>query len=420
MKQSTLQETAREQLERLRAAAPGQPRDALATLPDLRAHALIVSGIRRCGKSTLLHQLIKRRARASAFYLNFDDLRLYDFQVPDFQLLDNVIQAAKAKELYFDEIQIVPKWELYVRQKLDQGYKVAITGSNASLLSRELGTKLTGRHVTRELFPFSYNEFNAFCKLKPGENSFDKYMRTGGFPEVVKTGNLELLNFLAEDILNRDIIVRHGIKDAASLKRLLSCLLSNAARLTTPSKLKETIGVKSPATILDYFSYLEAGYLIHMVPRFSFSIKSQMLAPKKMYISDSGLIKAGSVSFSADSGRVLENIIYCELRRRGRELFYYEDNGKECDLVEMRKGKAVQILQVCWEMTPDNEGREVTGLLAAMDFFKCETGLIITRNQRDTIRQGAHTINLLPAHEYLTQQPPAPTAGVWRPREFQK
>jgi len=409
MKQSVLEEVAREQLERLRASAPGQPRDALATLPDLRAHALIVSGIRRCGKSTLLHQLIKQRGGAAAFYLNFDDMRLCDFQMPDFQLLDNVIQTAKAMELYFDEIQIVPKWELYVRQKLDQGYKIAITGSNASLLSRELGTKLTGRHVTRELFPFSYSEFNALRKLKPGENSFDKYMRTGGFPEVVKTGNLELLGFLMEDILNRDIVVRYGIKDAAPVKRLLSYLLSNAAKLTTPSKLKEAIGVKSPTTILDYFSYLEASYLIHMVPRFSFSIKSQMLAPKKMYINDSGLIKAGSVSFSADAGRVLENIVFCELRRRGRELFYYyEDNGRECDLIEMRKGKAAQILQVCWEMNAGNEEREMAGLLAALDFFKCETGVILTRNQRDTIRQGTRIINLLPAHEYLTRQPTAP------------
>jgi len=408
MKQSVLEEIAREQLEHLRESVPGQPRDALAALPGLRTHALIVSGIRRCGKSTLLHQLIKQRNRPTVFYFNFEDMRLYDFQTPDFQLLDNVIQASKARELYFDEIQIIPKWELYVRQKLDQGCRIAITGSNASLLSRELGTKLTGRHITRELFPFSYKEFNAFCKLKPGEKSFDKYMRTGGFPEVVKTGNLEQLGFLMEDILNRDIVVRYGIKDATSVKRLLSYLLSNAAKLTTPSKLKEAVGVKSPSTILDYFSYLEASYLIHMVPRFSFSIKSQMLAPKKMYINDSGLIKAGSVSFSSDAGRVLENIVFCELRRRSRELFYYADNGKECDLVEMQKGKASQILQVCWEMNPDNEEREVTGLIAALDYFNCETGAIITRNQRDTIRQGARIINLIPVHEYLTRQPPTP------------
>jgi len=408
MKQSVLQEVAGEQLERLLVSEQGQSRDALAALPDLRTHALIISGIRRCGKSTLLHQLIKQRNRAPVFYLNFEDMRLYDFQIPDFQLLDAIIRDSKAAELYFDEIQIIPKWELYIRQKLDQGCKVVITGSNASLLSRELGTKLTGRHITRELFPFSYREFIAFRKLKPNAHSLEKYMQIGGFPEVARTENLDLLNFLVEDILNRDIIVRYGIKDASSLKKLLSYLFSNAAQLTTPSKLKEAVGVKSPSTMLDYFSYLEASYLIHMMPRFSYSRKSQMLAPKKMYIGDSGLIKAGSASFSSDSGRVLENIIFCELRRGGNELYYYADNGRECDFIEMRKGKAAQILQVCWEVNAGNEKREVAGLLAALDFFKCETGVIITHNQRDTILQGGHTINLLPAHEYLTRPPDEP------------
>lgn len=131
----------------------GLKRDTLNTLPDITSHALIVSGIRRCGKSTLLYQLLKEKYPA-ALYLNFEDTRLYDFEPNDFGRLDQVIKESKTNVLFFDEIQIIDRWETYVRQKLDEGCKVVITGSNASLLSRELGTKLTGRHITKELFPF--------------------------------------------------------------------------------------------------------------------------------------------------------------------------------------------------------------------------------------------------------------------------
>src|SRR5579859_1633116 len=127
----------------------GLRREALHTLPDLSSYAMIVSGIRRCGKSTLLFQLLKERY-PDALYLNFEDPRLYEFEINDFSRLDQVIGDTGSKVLLFDEIQIIPQWERYVRQKLDEGFKLVITGSNASLLSRELGTKLTGRHITKE------------------------------------------------------------------------------------------------------------------------------------------------------------------------------------------------------------------------------------------------------------------------------
>lgn len=400
MKQADIEQIAKEQRDQLSHSDIGLQREALGTLPNLQSHALIVSGIRRCGKSTLLHQFI-RQHHQDAFYFNFEDIRLYDFQVNDFSLLDNVINAQALKVLFFDEIQVVNGWELYVRQKLDQGYKIAITGSNASLLSRELGTKLTGRHITRELFPFSFNEFTAFKGLKPNKDSLNEYIQTGGFPETVKTGNRELLDFLIEDIIHRDIVVRYGLKDASSVKRLISYLLSNTAKLTTPSKLKEAVGVKSPSTILDYFSYFESCYLIHIVPKFSYSVKSQMLAPKKIYINDTGLIKAGSISFSEDNGRLLENIIFCELRRHGKELYYFNENGKECDFVEMHKGQVSQLIQVCWDLNSDNEEREVKGLVEALNYFKHNAGIIITHNQKDVIRHGEHLIHVIPAYEYL-------------------
>jgi predicted AAA+ superfamily ATPase len=402
MKISLLEQVAKDQKVGLDLEDFGLARAALDSLPDLRSHALIISGIRRCGKSTLLRQFLKKHHH-DAFYFNFEDIRLYDFRVMDFALLDAVIATTKLKTLFFDEIQVVEGWELFVRQKLDQGFKVVITGSNASLLSRELGTKLTGRHITKELFPFSYGEFLSFKKGKATAESLRDYLQIGGFPETVKTDNVEMLGYLADDILNRDIIVRYGIRDAASLKRLFSYLLSNAAKLTTPSKLKESIGIKSPSTILDYFSHLEACYLIHMVPRFAYSVKARMLAPKKMYVVDTGLIRAGSASFSNDNGRLLENAVFGELRRRGKEIFYFAENNSECDFVEMEKGRLKRPLQVCWELTGDNEEREIAGLVEALKFFKHDTGAIITAAQRDTIRYGDYTINVIPAHEFLTQ-----------------
>src|SRR6185369_12340643 len=149
------------QKENLLLKESGLKREALQTLPDLSSYAMIVSGIRRCGKSTLLFQLLKERY-PDALYLNFEDPRLYEFEINDFVKLDEVIRETGSKVLLFDEIQIIIQWERYVRQKLDEGFKLVITGSNASLLSRELGTKLTGRHITKELFPFSFREFNLF------------------------------------------------------------------------------------------------------------------------------------------------------------------------------------------------------------------------------------------------------------------
>ena len=401
MKQSVLEQIAKEQKAHLNSANLGLQRDALASLPNLQSHALIIAGIRRCGKSTLMHQFIKKHHQ-DFFYFNFEDIRLYEFQTADFILLDQVVNASGLRALFFDEIQIIKGWEIYIRQKLDQGYKIVVTGSNASLLSRELGTKLTGRHVTKELFPFSYREFISFEKLEPSPKSFGEYLQTGGFPEVVKSGDREILSYLIEDIIHRDIIVRHGIRDASSIKRLTSYLLSNIARPMSPSKLTNAVGVKSPSTILEYFSFLESSYLIHVVPRFAYSVKSQMLAPKKIYINDTGLVKAGSTSFTKDNGRLLENAIYCELRRHGKEIYYFNENESECDFVETKQGQVRQIIQVCWDLNGDNEQREMKGISEALTFFNRNQGVIITANQKDVIREGKHVIHVVPAHEYLT------------------
>jgi len=391
---------AEEQREFLFSADSDLERKDLLSLPDMSAYALIISGIRRCGKSTLLKQFLKNRHK-EAFFFNFEDVRLYDFSIDDFQILDRIINNSGEKTLFFDEIQIVKGWELFVRQKLEQGFQVVLSGSNANLLSRELGTKLTGRHITRELYPFSYSEFCRFKNVEKNTDSALEYLKTGGFPEVVKSGSNEILQFLIEDILNRDIAVRYGVREVSSLKRLCSFLLSNAGNLVSPSKLTNAIGIKSASTVLDYFSYFEACYLLNLMPKFAFSAKAQMLAPKKLYINDTGLIKIGSTSFSENSGHLPENVVFYHLLRKSKELFYFNENGRECDFVRLEKGKCKELVQVCWELDADNEGREVGGLLDAMNFFKLKTGTIVTLNTNDLIKKEGKTINVVAASEFL-------------------
>lgn len=316
-------------------------------------------------------------------------------------LRNKVIDETGLKVLFFDEIQIIEGWELYIRQKLDQQYQVIITGSNASLLSVELGTKLTGRHITKELFPFSYSEYLDFFKSEPDRNTLINYLNDGGFPGYLKQKLPEILEFLVEDILNRDIIVRYGVKDVHSIKKLFSYLLINNGNLVVPSKLKAAIGVKSSTTILNYFSYLENSYLISLVPKFDWSHKAQMLSPKKIYVIDPGFVQIGNTSFSHNLGHLLESIVFWHIRRKTKEIYYFNENDKECDFIIKFKDKTIQVVQVCWELTHENKEREINGLLEAIKFFKTDNGIIVTASSSDTIRTDYGFINVIPAYEYL-------------------
>ncbi|MCL1927422.1 MAG: ATP-binding protein [Treponema sp.] len=412
MKLSELQDIVGTQKQAIENQDPGLERQLLPELPDIQSHALIVSGIRRCGKSTLLRQFVKKLGKPW-FYLNFDDIRLASFSYIDYKLLDSILHDTGEKLLFFDEIQSADKWELYVRQKLDEGFQIVITGSNASLLSRELGTRLTGRHLSKELFPFSYGEFCNFFKLDNGPESLMAYLEKGGFPEYLKTSNTDIISQIQSDILYRDIAVRYGIRDTLSLKRLYVYLISNPAQLFSPSKLTGVAGVQSPTTVLEYISFFEAAYLISLLPSFAWSVKAQSLAPKKVYIIDSGIIKTSSVSFSNSYGALLENCVFNSLRIKTgetgfldyREIYYFTGkNGGECDFILSPNTKP-SCIQVCWELSLDNQDREISGLLEAMDFFNQESGIILTYNTNDIIHTKGKTITVIPVWKFIGNQP---------------
>jgi predicted AAA+ superfamily ATPase len=399
--QSQLAEVADAQAENFQNKNVGWQRELLPKLKLPNNFALIITGIRRCGKSTLLFQLLREKF-SNAFYLHFEDPRLAGFENDDFNRLSNEIVKRNPSVLFFDEIQLLENWELFVRHKLDEGYKVVITGSNATLLSKELGTKLTGRHLSVELFPFSYTEFLGFRKLKDTEKSVLEYLRKGGFPEYLKTENGFVLNQLLEDILYRDIAVRYAVRDVKSLKQLAVYLLSNIAKPVSASNLTKLFAIKSVSALLDYFGFLENAYIVQFLPMFSYSLKKQIRNPRKVYSIDLGLFTENSIVFSDENGRRIENAVYLHLRTAHRELYYFHEK-KECDFVVFEKGKPKELIQVCYDLTADNLERETSGLLAAMDYFNMPLGKIVTLKQKDSFKKDGKKIDVVPLNEFLME-----------------
>ena len=381
---------------------PSFERDALSELQcGIRGYALVISGIRRCGKSTLLAQLLRREEKRgkSVFYLNFDTPEMYGFSFSDFQLIDELVAEGGYNAVFFDEAQVIEGWEIYVRGKIDMGMQVAVTGSNASMLSRELGTKLTGRHVTQELFPFSYSEYCGFKGLAKGAESLEKYLDDGGFPKYVETGEKMLLDELVNDILYRDIAVRYNIRDERTLKMALSLLLSNIGNLVSASKLKQQLGVRSTTTVSDYLSFFQQSYLLEFIPKFSYSYKVQMVNPRKVYCVDNGIVTNVSRSFSRNSGHKLENAVYGALRRQSKELYYYNEGAGECDFIVAKNGVPERAVQVCFELTTENRQRDVMGLLSAMDSLNLEKGQIVTFDKMDKMVVGGKQIEIIPFYQ---------------------
>lgn len=393
-----LQEVALSQKENLQGRSLGLLRNELNSISLIQSHALIISGIRRCGKSTLLIQLLKNQY-PEALYLNFEDPRLYGFSVEDFQKLDKILTDQGQTSLFLDEIQVVEGWERFVRQKLDlDNFRIVITGSNASLLSKELGTKLTGRHISKELFPFSYDQFSEFQKLEKSSNSTSEYLSLGGFPEYLKTGRPELLHQLFDDLLLRDIAIRYGVRDVKSLQNLAIYLISNVAKLVSGNNLRKILEFKATSTVMEYFSYLEESWLFFFIPKFSYSQRKQLINAKKVYSIDTGLVTANSRSFSEDLGRRFENMVFLHFRRTYPEIYYFSEKN-ECDLVIFGRQGLVELVQVCYELNPENLKRELDGLWEAMKFFDKKEGLLVTLGQEDSFEQHGYLINVIPFHK---------------------
>ena len=328
----------------------GIPRDRLAELEQAAGlpHAVIISGLRRVGKSTLLAQMAHKLGRDAFYYLNFEDDRFLGFQAEEANdLYQSLVELFGERKVFIvDEVQNVTGWEHFVRRFLDTGYKFYITGSNASLLSQELGTRLTGRYVPIELFPFSFREFLEFRGLPiPNlkrmttankgllKSALDTYLQMGGIPDALKYPELPLLRTLYDDVLYRDIATRYHLEAVTALKELAFFLVSNPANLVSFNRLKNQFRLGSVNTIKSYIDYLENSWLVFSMNLYDFSVKRQQIALKKIFCIDGGLSNAVGFGFSANTGRLLENLVFLALRQQSAKGIYYytTPGGNEVD-----------------------------------------------------------------------------------------
>ncbi len=376
---------------------------------------VVISGIRRCGKSTLL-QAIRAKNKEQDYYLNFDDERLIHFKVEDFQLLLELFGERYGKQttFYFDEIQNISGWERFVRRLHDYGNKVYITGSNASMLSKELGTHLTGRYQQIELYPFSFREYLKLFQIEANsmdhfntdhkailKASFNDYFKLGGFPAFLKSKHPEYLKSLYESVLYRDVMVRNGITNEQELLELMFFVTSNTSKLISYNSLAKVIGVKNATTVKQYLGFLQDAYMLSLVSKYDTSVKKQLHNPKKVYGIDLGLMRQLSFQHSENQGRLLENLVFLELKRQTKTVYYHQNKG-ECDFVIKDKNSIIQAIQVCWSLYDDKtKQREINGLVEAMKAYQLKEGLILTEDESDSLIIDDKTINIMPVWLWL-------------------
>lgn len=379
----------------------------------------VITGSRRAGKSVFSILLLKDRDFA---YLNFDDESLLKIKNYD-EIIKAIFEVyGEVKIILFDEIQNLENWELFVNKLQRRGLNLILTGSNAQLLGKELATTLTGRYLPIEIFPFSFTEFlkadnfeikqeELFLPEVKGRilSYLDSYLKNGGFPEVVvkKLDAKTYLETLFDAILLRDVVKRYKVRFSQKIYDLATYLVANFSSLFSFTKLKNTLGFRSTITVEKYIKYLEESYLIFSLNRFSFKVKEQIKTSRKIYLIDNGFILAKSFQFSQNFGRLMENLVFVEILRRGyslnRDIFYYKaSNGTEVDFV-LRKGINIEkLIQVCYETENiEIRERELKGLTRAGEELNCDTLIVITWDYEKEEEFRGRKINFIPLWKWL-------------------
>lgn len=394
-------------------------------------------GVRRSGKTTFLFQIMKyllekKIKRENLIYTNFEDDRLYPLDGTELNnilpTIDEIINYDKSKKLYLflDEIQNIENWSKWVRRIMDTkpNIKIFITGSSSKLLSKEIATELSGRTISIEIFPFSFKEYLECKQIKIEKNirysknkpmilkEFNNYLLSGGFPEIIfdqKNKNAILQSYF-DSIFYKDLVQRYNIKSINMFEDFLKLLISNTSSIISLSKLENTlksIGHKSSkSTLSEYLTYVNETYFMFPIQVFSYKIKDRMIYPKKIYSIDNGLINSISIKFSNNYGPLFENIVFLELRRRKKELFYYlTKNGLEVDFLIKENLKFSKIIQVSMTVKDEEtKKREIKSLINAMEETKLKKGTIITLDEKETIKLENKEIEIIPIYEFLLNQ----------------
>ncbi len=386
---------------------------------------VVLTGIRRSGKTSLLYEAIGRLLaggidRARIIYLNLEDDRLYPVLADE---LDSILRAhaelhpeldREKRYLFLDEVQAVEGWERFVRRVYDQGdWEVYLTGSSSRLLRKDIASPMRGRSLHLEVYPLNFPEFLRFreVELKPNSRSseakamkcLEQYLETGGFPEVVLAEpewRAAILQEYADLILYKDLVEGFGIGNTHVLKLLLKQCMGHPAGFFSPNKFYSTLRSMGVAvgkdTIYAYLDHLEEAFVVFPVQKWDRSLRVRSMNPSKIYVIDTGL--AGRFSVSPDRGKRLENVIFHHLRRQHRELFYLA-NGHEVDLAS-----ATDNPQAAWNITwsvhdPQTRERETRSLEWAKARFPGIETAIVCHETPDAWTDGTGPI---PAWQFLT------------------
>ena len=375
----------------------------------------MITGVRRCGKSTLLRQIAKKYEEYN--YINFEDERLLEFTYKDFNLLLEVFLELhpKAKTFFFDEIQNIIGWEKFARRLFTEEYKIYITGSSANLLSSEIATSLTGRNIRIELYPFSFKEYLKYNNQEIKEiyttkeratisRYLEEYLKFGGFPEIIQSKDFEELNQIYQDIIIKDLLVRLKIRDSKDFRELSLYLLSNISKKISYNNLKNLLRFSNTSKVKNYVDALREAYLFFSIKKYDHSIKKQIRNDKKIYCIDQGIINATGFKFSKEEGRIIENTVFLELKRRNQQI-YYEEEKTECDFLIKEGTKITQAIQVTTNLIEEKtKQREIKGLLEAINKYDLAEGTIITKNSEEIITKEDKKIKIIPLWKFLIEK----------------
>ncbi len=379
---------------------------------------VVISGVRRCGKSSLLSIIRERMGleEKDFCYLNLDDERI----TPDIRVLSDLyeihLELYRTEPIFFfDELQLVYGWEKFANRMYEQGRKIFVTGSNARLLSSEISSSLTGRSKVLELYPFSFTEFLRFKgrtytmqKLSTHQqslllNDLQTYLLQGGFPLVIKENDLELINGWFQDILYRDIVGRYRLTAINEIRQIALYLATNVGKIFSYGTLQKISGLKSLSSVKDFLHYYEACYLFQYLRKFDYSVKKQIMNSRKVYTVDNAVANRLGFRFSEDKGRLMENAVFIELKRRNKEIFYH--SGKyECDFILLHNLTVAEAIQVTYELNTDNYSRELNGLQEAMNQYGIPKGTLITYRQHQYDKPFPENVRIVPLYVWLTNR----------------
>jgi len=376
---------------------------------------VIITGVRRAGKSTLL-KIIKKKLNLKEkefLYINFNDERLIEFSIDDFQKILDFMNEQNYKNnchLFIDEIQEVEKWEKWI-DRIKEKHPIIITGSNSKLLSKEISTVLTGRSINVSLYPFSFFEFldakkinkdNIKIDLKKhaiARKNFKEYLEYGGIPKAI-VDDKRVLPEIHENIIYRDIVKRFNKNLEKPIKEISLFLLSNISKETSIRSIAKTFEIKNLATVKSILDTFEKAFLFFFVNKFDFSIKKQTQNPRKLYCIDNGFVTTVGFRFSEDKGKLLENTVFLELKRKDKEVYYFSEKG-ECDFLIKKGIKITEAIQVCYDLNEENKEREISSLVEALIKFNLKEGLILTYDQQNEFKVENKKIKIMPIWRWI-------------------